>query len=122
MNFLYIYRALVKTQHNAIIKCFHCDLGGEYTSNKFSALYASDVLFIRLLALTFLNRMSLLKEKIVMLLKLLVPFYFLLQFQVSFRVKLLLLLSMLLIESHPLLPQVCLPSKSCMVVFLITLL
>jgi len=29
------FRALVKTQHSAVIKCFRCDLGGEYTSNKF---------------------------------------------------------------------------------------
>jgi len=28
------FRALVKTQHSAVIKCFRCDLGGEYTSNK----------------------------------------------------------------------------------------
>ena len=25
------FRALVKTQHYAIIKCFRCDLGEEYT-------------------------------------------------------------------------------------------
>ena len=29
------FRALVKTQHSSVIKCFSCDLGGEYTSNKF---------------------------------------------------------------------------------------
>ena len=34
------FRALVKTQHFAIIKCFRCDLGGEYTSNKFLELLA----------------------------------------------------------------------------------
>jgi len=29
------FRALVKTQHSVVIKCFRCDLGREYTSNKF---------------------------------------------------------------------------------------
>ncbi|CAJ2652486.1 unnamed protein product [Trifolium pratense] len=37
-----MFRAMVKTQHNAVIKCFRCDLGGEYTSNKFSELLAYD--------------------------------------------------------------------------------
>ena len=36
------FRALVKTQHSAIIKCFRCDFGGEYTSNKFHELFALD--------------------------------------------------------------------------------
>jgi len=36
------FRALVKTQHSAVIKCFRCDLGGEYTSNKFCQLLALD--------------------------------------------------------------------------------
>jgi hypothetical protein len=36
------FRALVKTQHYAIIKCFRCDLGEEYTSNKFYELLALD--------------------------------------------------------------------------------
>jgi hypothetical protein len=38
----HMFRAMVKTQHNAVIKCFRCDLGGEYTSNKFSELLAFD--------------------------------------------------------------------------------
>jgi hypothetical protein len=37
-----MFRAMVKTQHNAVIKCFRCDLGGEYTSNKFSELLTFD--------------------------------------------------------------------------------
>lgn len=37
------FRALVKTQHSAIIKCFRCDLDGEYTSNKFFQLLTLDV-------------------------------------------------------------------------------
>jgi hypothetical protein len=32
----------VKTQHSAVIKCFRCDLGREYTSNKFYQLFALD--------------------------------------------------------------------------------
>jgi len=32
----------VKTQHFAVIKCFRCDLGGEYTSNKFYQLLVLD--------------------------------------------------------------------------------
>ena len=32
----------MKTQHSAVIKCFRCDLGGEYTSNKFCQLLALD--------------------------------------------------------------------------------
>jgi transposase InsO family protein len=37
-----MFRAMVKTQHNVVIKCFRCDLGGEYTSNKFFELLAYD--------------------------------------------------------------------------------
>ena len=36
------FRTLVKTQHSSVIKYFRCDLGGEYTSNQFSHLLASD--------------------------------------------------------------------------------
>jgi len=36
------FRALIKTQHSAVIKCFRCDLGGEYTSNKFCQMLALD--------------------------------------------------------------------------------
>jgi hypothetical protein len=32
----------VKTQHSVVIKYFKCDLGGEYTSNKFCQLLALD--------------------------------------------------------------------------------
>ena len=44
-EFFKIYKAfcaLVKTQHSAVIKCFKCDLGGEYTSNQFLELLALD--------------------------------------------------------------------------------
>ena len=43
MNSFKIYtafQALVKTPHSTVIKCFRCDLGGEYTSNKFCQLLA----------------------------------------------------------------------------------
>jgi len=36
------FRALIKTQYSAVIKCFRCDLGGEYTSNKFCQMFALD--------------------------------------------------------------------------------
>ena len=36
------FRALVKTQHSSVIKCFRCDLGREYTSNKFLEFLALD--------------------------------------------------------------------------------
>jgi len=36
------FPALIKTQHSAVIKCFRCDLGGEYTSNKFCQMLALD--------------------------------------------------------------------------------
>jgi len=36
------FQALIKTQHSTVIKCFRCDLGGEYTSNKFCQMLALD--------------------------------------------------------------------------------
>jgi len=36
------FRAFVKTQHFAVIKCFRCVLSREYTSNKFYELLALD--------------------------------------------------------------------------------
>ena len=48
-DFFEVYKAfqtLVKTQHYVVIKCFRCDLGGEYTSKKkkkkFPELLVSD--------------------------------------------------------------------------------
>lgn len=38
LEFFSTCRVLAKTQHFAIIKCFWCDLGGEYTFNTFSKL------------------------------------------------------------------------------------
>jgi len=43
--FFYIYhmfRAKIKSQHNVVIKCFHYDLCGDYTSNIFTELLAYD--------------------------------------------------------------------------------
>jgi len=37
-----MFRAMVKTQHNVVIKCFRSNLGGEYTSNQFSELLDYD--------------------------------------------------------------------------------
>jgi hypothetical protein len=37
-----VFRALIKTQHSTVIKCFRCDLGGEYISNKFYQLLTLD--------------------------------------------------------------------------------
>ena len=36
------FRGFAKTQHSVVIKCFRCELGGEYTSNKFLELLALD--------------------------------------------------------------------------------
>lgn len=44
-DFIHVYttfRSFVKTQHSAIIKCFRCDLGGEYTFIAFSELLIFD--------------------------------------------------------------------------------
>lgn len=38
----HVFRAMVKTQHNIVIKYFYCDLFSEYTSNKFSEWLACD--------------------------------------------------------------------------------
>ena len=38
-----VFRALVKTQQSVLIKCFRCDKGGEYTSNKFLELLALNI-------------------------------------------------------------------------------
>jgi len=37
-----MFHTMLKTQHNDIIKCFRCDLGGEHTFNKFCELLAAD--------------------------------------------------------------------------------
>ena len=36
------FRALIKTQHSAMMKFFRCELGGEYTSNNFTQLLDFD--------------------------------------------------------------------------------
>lgn len=41
LNIYNAFQAYVKTQHSTIIKCFRCDLGGEYTSNAFCELLVS---------------------------------------------------------------------------------
>lgn len=42
INIYTAFRSLVRTQHSAVIKCFRCDLGGEYTSTPFHNLLRSD--------------------------------------------------------------------------------
>jgi len=37
-----VFHAFVITQYYAVIKCFKCDLGWKYTSNKFCELFALD--------------------------------------------------------------------------------
>jgi hypothetical protein len=86
------FRALIKTQHSAVIKCFRCDLGGEYTSNKTCQLLALDGTIYQTSCTDTLKKMVLLKENIGTLLKLFVLSYCLLLFLVSFGEKLFLLL------------------------------
>jgi len=77
------------------------------------------VFFFMYILCILLNRMKLLK-------KTLLHFwiysflYYMIQFPMKFWMRLFLFLSMLLIEFHLLLSQVCLPFKICMVVFLIS--
>lgn len=37
-----MFCAMIKTQHNIVIKWFYCYFGGEYASNKFSHFLAYD--------------------------------------------------------------------------------
>ena len=50
------FQALIKTQHYAVIKYFRCDLGGEYTSNKFCELLALDGTIHKLLVQILLSK------------------------------------------------------------------
>lgn len=114
---------MVKMQHNIVIKCVHCDLDDEYASNKFSELLAYDGTIHHQTSCTDTpKKMEFLKENTFTLLRLLVPFYCLLQFLVGFGVKKFLLLFMLLIESHCQSCQVCLLLKNCRILSLILLL
>lgn len=95
-----VFLTMVKTQDNFLIKFFICNLCVEYTYNNISELitYASTI--TRYLILILLNKIELLKEYIVTLLKLHIPFYYLLWFSMIFRVKQFLQSFKLLIESH----------------------
>ena len=86
------FRALIKTQHFTVIKCFRCDLGGEYTSNKFCQLLALDGTIHQTSCTDSLEQMVLLKENIGTLSKLPVLSCCLLLFLVNFGEKLFLLL------------------------------
>ncbi|GJZ98672.1 gag-pol polyprotein [Tanacetum coccineum] len=89
-DFLAVYkefRALVKTQHSTVIKCFRCDLGVN-TLPMNSLDYLNQMgQYIRPLARTLLNKMVLLKRSIVILLRQLDPFCCQLMFQVYFGEK-----------------------------------
>jgi len=82
------FRAIVKTQHSNVIKCFSYDLGGEYTSNKVYELLTLDGTIHQIRIQIILSKMALLKENIGTLLKLLVLSCSLLLFLVCFEEKL----------------------------------
>ena len=86
------FRVFVKTQHSTVIKCFRCDLGGEYTSNKFLEFLALDGTMQQTSCTNTLSKMVLLEENIDILLKLLDLSYCQLLFLVNFGEKLFLLL------------------------------
>ena len=79
------------------------------------------ILFTIHLVLMLLNKMELLKENFVTLLRLPVSFCCQFWFLVSFRVKEFLLLFMILIKSHCLSHQICLLLKTCMILSMIIL-
>src|SRR3954468_20308681 len=77
------FHALVKTQHCVVIKCFKCDMGREYTSNKFYELLSLDGTIHQTSCIDTLNKMVSLRENINKLLRLLTLSCYLLQFLVS---------------------------------------
>ena len=65
-EFFEIYKTfcdLVKTQPFVVIKCFRCDLGGEYTSNKFIELLASDGTMQQILCTNTIEQNDVAKRK-----------------------------------------------------------
>ena len=96
-----MFHALVKTKHNTVIKCFRCDLGGEYTSNKLCELLSSNGTFHGTSCIDTPQHNGVAERKHRYIVKT-TRSLLLSQFQVSFGLKLFLLLSMLYIESHPL--------------------
>jgi len=57
------FRALVKTQHSAVIKCFRCDLSGEYTFNKFYELFVLNKTIHQTLCTNTLEQNGIAKKK-----------------------------------------------------------
>jgi len=57
------FRTLVKTQHSAVIKCFRCDLGGDYTSNKFCQLLGLDEIIYQTLCTDILEQNGVAERK-----------------------------------------------------------
>jgi len=57
------FRVLIKPQHSAVIKYFRCDLGGEYTSNKFYQLLTLDGTIHQTSFMNILEQNSVAKRK-----------------------------------------------------------
>jgi hypothetical protein len=85
------FRALVKTQHSAVIKCFRCDLSGEYTFNKFYKLFVLNKTIHQTLCTNTLEQNDIAKKNIGTLLKLFILSCCLFLFLMCFGVKLFLL-------------------------------
>jgi len=70
LTILKFFNNLVNTQHFATIKTFRCDLGVNILLMILSLYLPLMELYIRPLAMTLINKISLLKENIVIFLKL----------------------------------------------------
>jgi hypothetical protein len=86
------FQALVKTQCFVVIKCFRCDLGDEYTSNKFYELLTLDGIIHQTLYTDTPEQNGVVEKNIGTLSKLIVLSCYLLLFLVNFGEKLSLLL------------------------------
>jgi hypothetical protein len=86
------FQALIKTQHFIVIKCFRCDLGEEYISNKFYELLTLDEIIYQTSCTDTPEQNGVVEKNIGILSKLLVLSCYLLLFLVSFGEKLPLLL------------------------------
>jgi len=78
------FNALLKTQHFTTIETFRYDLAGEYTSNDFTTLLASNGIIHQTTCTNTPKKMAMLKENIVILLRLQDHSCYLLMYQVPF--------------------------------------